>query len=136
MGQFLHDRYKELIGTIDNADSVYFRAFRAERAVSTARLVAKGLFQINWNSSFESVPLSIDSKPKDEDYLYYTKKICENYYTDRINSDAQVEHVLSKLTDIQKFYDYLSIHTGINYTKVFQSYLLYNHLVSEVVKNY
>ncbi|XP_057338075.1 venom acid phosphatase Acph-1-like [Microplitis mediator] len=131
MGQFLHDRYKELIGATNNTDSVYFRALQYERTVNTARLVAKGLFQINWNSSSESVPVSIDSKPTDEDYLYYAKKMCENYYTDRKNSDTQVERVLSALTDVQKFYDYLSVHTGVNHTRAFQSYLLYGQLVSE-----
>ncbi|XP_053597171.1 venom acid phosphatase Acph-1-like [Microplitis demolitor] len=135
MGVLLRERYNELLGLKYDPDVIYMRSSPTNRTIDTGRLIAAGIYPelkpLTFSSNhLDDIKVSMFSKPFLEDTLHYSMLLCKNYRLDRIKSDAQVNELLGILTDVQKFYDYLSLHTGVKHTRIFQSFELYHNLAS------
>ncbi|XP_057338080.1 venom acid phosphatase Acph-1-like [Microplitis mediator] len=112
------------------------RSSRTNRTIDTGRLIAAGIYPelqppaLNSNR-LGDIKVSIFSKPSLEDTLNFANVLCENYHLDRMKSDAQVNELLGLVTDVQKFFDYLSLHTGVKHTRSAQSFELYHNFVAQ-----
>ncbi|KAK0182659.1 hypothetical protein PV327_000773 [Microctonus hyperodae] len=135
LGKFLRERYGELIGLKYKSNRVYFHATQQSRTINTAQLVAAGMFppiddQV-WNSKLSWIPIPIHFQPMDEDILNYSMAFCENYRNDRRKSEKEVNRIFSVMGDIQNLFDFLSIHTGVNYTRALQVQALHHQLLAQ-----
>ncbi|KAK0087794.1 hypothetical protein PV326_005040 [Microctonus aethiopoides] len=135
LGQFLREEYGELIGSKYKSNRVYFYASQQSRTINTAQLVAAGIFppiddQI-WNAKLPWIPIPIHSQPMDEDILNYSMAVCENYRIDRRKSEEEMSRIFAVMEDVQNLFNFLSIHTGVNYTRAVQVWILYHQLFAQ-----
>ncbi|XP_063978283.1 venom acid phosphatase Acph-1-like [Diachasmimorpha longicaudata] len=136
LGQFFRKNYNDFFGPKYRSDIVYFQSVDLPRSINTAQLLAAGLFppessQI-WHPDLLWIPVPIHVTDLLEDTLFYSFVMCENYAIDRLRSQAEVERLLSALSDIRTLRNHLSFHTGINHTSSTQGWLLYIQLAAKM----
>lgn len=58
--------------------------------------------------------------------------LCENYFNDRTDGGIQMERIFKSLKIINDYRQLLTRHTGLNYTKSNQAWMLYHHFAAQV----
>ncbi|XP_015120215.1 venom acid phosphatase Acph-1 [Diachasma alloeum] len=135
LGKFFRKDYNDFFGPKYKNDIVYFQSADMMRSINTAQLLAAGLFppepsQI-WNPDLLWTPVPIRVTHLLEDYLFYSALMCENYKIDKLESEAEVQRLLSVLSDMRGFRNYLNLHTGVNHTRSFQGWMLYHQFAAK-----
>ncbi|KAF7991965.1 hypothetical protein HCN44_010766 [Aphidius gifuensis] len=136
LGIYFHKQYENLFNIPFKNSRVYFQASKSSRTINTAQLIAAGLFKPNnnlqvWNENLPWLPVPIYTQPIFNDTLFYPMVLCENYFNDRINGEIQVERILKNLQIVNDFRQFLTLHTGLNYTKSNQPWMLYHHFAAQ-----
>ncbi|CAD6231746.1 GSCOCT00014100001.2-RA-CDS [Cotesia congregata] len=133
LGKLFQNRYKNLLGTIYKANEIFFGALDSNRTINTAQLIASGIypeFRQRRNQSSGPIQASVHVEVGEKN-LYYPMIFCENYFIDRQKADLIVAGLFDR-EELQKFSDYLAVHTTVKFSPFLHSWFLYNSFVAQV----
>lgn len=134
LGQFVRDRYEGFLSDSYDPDEIVVRSTDVDRTLMSAQSHLAGLFppteDETWNPSLKWQPIPVHTRPRAEDYILTVEATCPLF--DKLQDEFEQSQLIRDIVkDNKDLFEYLSVHSGNNVTRIVQLEYIYDVLFIE-----
>lgn len=139
MGQWLRNRYQNLVNKTYSREEVYIRSTDVDRTLMSALSNLAGFYPPEgkqvWNKNIPWQPIPVHTIPEKMDSVLSAKKPCETYEfaLQKLKSSEEFQKLNKELKGL---YEYLTVNTGKEVRTIEGVNNIYNALFIESLFNF
>lgn len=139
LGQFLRQRYNDLLGETYSFKKIYVQSSDYDRTIMSVQAALAGLFMPTetekWNETILWQPIPVHTIPRNQDYMIAIKNNCPKYkqlIAKYLNESKELQRIFTEHADEIALW---SEKSGVNLTSTYDIYWLYNTIDIEKEQN-
>jgi len=138
LGQYVREKYEGFLSDSYDPDEIVVRSTDVDRTLMSAQSHLAGLYppteKQTWNPSLKWQPIPVHTLPREQDYILTVESKCPLY--DKLSAELeQSKEIKDMIKDNQQLFDYLSLHSGSNVSRIVDLEYIYDVLFIETRLN-